>query len=634
MPRYKYIDDFRPMAEQHPMLSFLFPSSRQITTALGALNAASIGLSTSGSVGSSLDQLENSSSVTLCLVLEDGRDPRTAIIAAIQNGWSVVAIDSELDEKWQDPRDLLPHGCSFMGFRGDMARFLSEGYELVQSSLCAIHDIKELVIICVEQGNNFDKLKSLRGRLGVTDLRVLYNNVSTTVLSVASNEIVGDCPLKSQPIHSFVDEHILASNRLVQVWSFEGSRRLLGSTASVSSSETNAKKIGPRIKSEDNVKTAVTVSSARQTRTISKVAQLQKQQELASKKRIELSSKPARPPSIAVTDDTSESSSKCELQDSKTCNHRPPKTPMKKFTTRSLTEMVPWRRATTHANERPDSLRNGCRRNTEGDDVSSSQSLLQTDSKDTIMSLMSLHIDTSEKDFPSSMDSQSAYPHPVKEVHLTGVVPPSCMPRSASERQARIHEMVSPGVCDEPIKMNKKDISDSYLSMNTESTANSSLCGDDFDPPKNHSSSSETAAMDYEPGDFVEVKVGNTYQAGTIDKQLFKGIYNVILFGDTPAWNEKRSNVDIYKYCPERMPEVMARDIRPFTPAPLGEVVYVFVNGNERKCCVQGYSYSDSKELTTRHMKYVVKFAKKDGEWRTEKHRVPVQRAYRMLCEL
>jgi ribosomal protein L21E len=166
--------------------------------------------------------------------------------------------------------------------------------------------------------------------------------------------------------------------------------------------------------------------------------------------------------------------------------------------------------------------------------------------------------------------------------------------------------------------------------MRTESTSNSTFHEDGSDPPSAHSRPPRIT-HDYKPGDIVEVKVDNLYQVGMVDSQPFKGVYNVTLFSDTPAWNEKRAHVDIYQHSPERMPEVLSRDMRPFTPAPMGEIVFVFVNGSERKCCVHGYSYDGSDELSPSHMKYVVKFAKKDGEWRHEKHRVPVQRAYRKL---
>jgi hypothetical protein len=262
--------------------------------------------------------------------------------------------------------------------------------------------------------------------------------------------------------------------------------------------------------------------------------------------------------------------------------------------------------------KRPNISNTGDRRKTEGDEHDSSKGVLQTESNDTIMSLVSLHS-----------------PCPSKDV-VIDAVPPSCMPRSASERHARMYD----GILDDLRTMKQHVIrSESCTSVKTESTANSSAQNDEVN--QRNDSGTSIAAQEYKSGDFVEVRVGNVYQPGIIDKQPFKGVYNITLYGDTPAWNEKRSQVGIYQQSPERIPEVLARDIRPFTPAPLGEIVYVFISGKERKCCVHGYSYSSSEELTAKNMKYVVKFARKDGdEWRNEKHRVPVQRAYRMLCAI
>lgn len=630
MPQYKYIDRFQPLADQYPMLAFLFPSSRQITSALGALNAATVGISSGAaigdSIGSNLDQLDGVSSRTLCLVLGDGRHPRTAIVAAIQHGWSVVAIDAELDEKWQHPLDLLPSGCRFMGFRGDMNRFLVEGLELVHSSLCSISAIDHLVVICVEHGKNLDQLTSIRGRLGVTDLRVLYNNVPATVVSVSSADIIEDCPLKLAPKHRYVDEDILSSNKQVQVWNFQGSRRLTPASDETSLQTMNTLGVAnvksrPKIRSseEGSVKNVLQPSAHRRvTVANSKVAQLQKQQKLAYQKRLELSEKEGiehdKKSSIETTNDASHSLSKS--QEAQIANSKPPRT----SATKSFSDMVRRRRATIIPKKSTDIIDYVNRRAEGDDDPESSKGVLQTQSEDTIMSIMSLYTPDRSNAAPSIQDS------------VLDLVSPSCMPRSASERHARIHDIESNDNSLDLLRTMKREVLPaSSGSLNTESTANSSVHEDEtrdgIDPV--------SSLQEYEPGDFVEVKIGNIYQVGMIDKRCFKGIYNVTLFSDTPAWSKKRLSVDIYQQSPERMPEVLARDIRPFNPAPIGEVIYVFVNGNERKCCVHGYSYGNHDKLTARHMKYVVKFAKKDGdEWRSEKHRVPVQRAYRVLCDL
>jgi hypothetical protein len=259
---------------------------------------------------------------------------------------------------------------------------------------------------------------------------------------------------------------------------------------------------------------------------------------------------------------------------------------------------------------------------------------LKTESKDSLPSILSLHKPECPTFFERSksvsfLDRNNKSPPPVKDIllHLTGVVPPSSMPKSATERQARILD-----------KTCEKESSrvDPAQSLNSSAARDESLhsAARTESASRTESTSSPHQHREYAPGSIVEVKISDVYQPATIDSQPFKGVYNVTLFGDTPAWNEKRTHVDIYRQSPERMPEVLGRDLRPFAPAPVGEVIYVFVNGTERKCCVQGYSYEEGREeVDVGHMKYVVKFAKRDGGWRNEKHRVPVQRAYRRLCE-
>ena len=527
-PRYKYIDDFRSLEEQHPRLSFLFPNSRHVTLSMGALNAAIDGVSTASAfIDSSMDQPDILASSTLCLVLGDGQHPRTGILSAIQCGWNVVSIDSELDDKWVQGESLLPDGCNFMGFRGDMTRFLSEGMERVQSSLCCVSDIQQLVIICVERDGSFDQLKSLRGHLGISDLRMLYNSAPVNVISVSSDEVAGDCPLNIPPISSFVDEEILSKIRRVRVWNFQGSRR------------------NRKLNKENKKATNAFISTSNKRQTNSKVSQLQKQQDLAAQRRLELNTKSCDEP----------------RNDSSSINIERSNVSSKSFDT-------------------------PCRNKTIG------------------------------------LRAQSSL------VPLIHVVPPSCMPRSASERQARIYEVGSIDNHQDTLRTMKREFSPSNLSFNTASTADSSI--HEFDC----NDSGPQMTIIYNTGDFVEVRVGNIYQAGTIANQLFRGVYNVTLFGDTPAWKSKRLQVDIYQQSPECIPEVLARDIRPYTPAPLGETIYVFVNGRERKCRVHGYSYDDCDALTARHMKYIVKFASKNGGWRNEKHRVPVYRAYKLLDEV
>lgn len=250
----RYLEEYRQLAGRNPIYSSLFKNEEQITSSLAALNAASVHISSN----------------TLCLVLGDGRTPRTAVAAAMKYGWNVVSIDEKLDDKWIQPRS--PNTCRYICFQGSMSDFLSEGLDLVQSSLCSIAAIQELVVVCMEKDGGYGTLKSLKGRLGVSDLRVLYNNVSATLVSLSSEENEQECPLKTKPNEAFVDEDILADNRLVQVWKFQGSRKL-----------------------SDASSNAVPSRSASNKRSNSKVAQVQRQQDLARNNRMQSQKKLSTP---------------------------------------------------------------------------------------------------------------------------------------------------------------------------------------------------------------------------------------------------------------------------------------------------------------------------------------------------
>jgi hypothetical protein len=158
-----------------------------------------------------------------------------------------------------------------------MSDFLAEGLDVVQSSLCPVASIQRLVIVCLERNEKYDQLKSLRGRLGVSDLRVLCNNVTATIVSISldGDRNNNECPLKQPPTHSYLDEDILSPIQLVQIWNVQGSRRLSDSSYNT-----------PRSVNKQN----------------SKVAQLQRQQELARQNRIQSQKKPSK-------DDTDDDSS-------------------------------------------------------------------------------------------------------------------------------------------------------------------------------------------------------------------------------------------------------------------------------------------------------------------------------------
>lgn len=309
----RYLDEFHPLTARHPILSSLFKNEEQITSSLAALDAAT--LATSSKFGQ-----DASPSRTLCLVLGDGRTPRTAVLAALQYGWSVVAIEEKLDVKWcegeKKPRPLQLQDCRFMGYKGNMSQFLSEGLDAVEFRLCPISEITQLVIVCVEKGGGYDSLKSLRGRLGVSDLRVLYNNVSATIVSISSEENSDDCPLKQKPSHSFVDDDIVSNNRLVQVWNVKGTRRL----SNMESNDTMPRGASSR-------------------RANSKVSQLQRQQDLARQNKMKSQKKLT---DADDDDDDDASESEGSYEEKKQRNKRKSKSKRKSKRTSNISnELVP-----------------------------------------------------------------------------------------------------------------------------------------------------------------------------------------------------------------------------------------------------------------------------------------------------
>ena len=237
MADYKSIEQFLPLITDHQELATLFNTVEDITITLASLQAAStygtFKTSASGNGGGiGLESERKESSSVLCLVMGEGHIPRTSVLAAVENGWSVVAIESELGNKWQGPQNHLIDSVSgvsrYLGFRGTMDSFLVEGKEAIQTAQWFdVSKIRHLIIIAIERSTHFDHLKTLRGRCGIADLRMLYNNAPVTVISVApeENAAINDiecnerhCPFKFAPDHSFVDDH-----HHVQVWKFASS---------------------------------------------------------------------------------------------------------------------------------------------------------------------------------------------------------------------------------------------------------------------------------------------------------------------------------------------------------------------------------------------------------------------------
>lgn len=325
MMKYKYIEEFVALASQCPALESHFNSNEDISSSLASINAAmSYGsFSSSAFLTGDVDP-----SAVLCLVLGDGTSPRTALAAAIKNGWTVVAIDEKLDKSWVGRQDGLrgyPSAHRYVGFRGSMDDFLFKGKKMIQSSLREASDFRHLIVLCIERTNNFDQLCALRGRCGVADLRMIYNNIPVTVVSVSSPDLT-QCPFPStQACSKYLDNGILSSNRHVKVWNFESSKSGLVPTASVTVSSTSSE--ASSMTQFDNYSRQETAQISLAYTRSSKVAQLQLQEALAAVKNSEIRSK-QRSPAASINTSPSVISSE-DNRPSQTTRHRRSKTSSK-----------------------------------------------------------------------------------------------------------------------------------------------------------------------------------------------------------------------------------------------------------------------------------------------------------------
>ncbi|KAL7449124.1 hypothetical protein ACHAWC_001213 [Mediolabrus comicus] len=306
--KLKYIEEFMGLVSQCPALESHFNTSGQCSTSLASIHAAmSYGsFSSSAFVTGDVDP-----SSILCLVLGDGASPRTALAAAIKNGWTVVAIDENLDKSWVGSRDGLGNSSSahrYVGFKGTMNDFLFEGRQMIHSSLQdAFINFRHLIIICLESTSSFDNLKTLRGRCGVTDLRVIYNNIPATVVSVSSPDLT-QCPFQSTQACSYLDNCILSTNRHVKVWNFESSKRSFdasvpAATVTISTSSDTSSMTHNDNNSGGQDTAAVSLAYTRS----SKVAQLQLQEALAAMKNAEMRSRQRSSPTTITLPSTTPS---------------------------------------------------------------------------------------------------------------------------------------------------------------------------------------------------------------------------------------------------------------------------------------------------------------------------------------
>ena len=183
----------------------------------------------------------------VCLVLGEGKTPRTAILASQHYCWTTIAIDPSLSEEWKGcHHDDVPN---FVGYGGSLSDFMNDE-ELADSmtSSTTTRDgphtspppaPRHLVIIGIQPLHSSPSVR-LRDHGHINELRDRYGDVPTTVVSLRPipetnwfspsarmedgtvgsrrSKLEGD--LGYEPNFSYVDEGIFSQCRQVEVWNF------------------------------------------------------------------------------------------------------------------------------------------------------------------------------------------------------------------------------------------------------------------------------------------------------------------------------------------------------------------------------------------------------------------------------
>ena len=162
----------------------------------------------------------------VCLVLGEGRTPRTAVLCAVHYGWTSYAIDPTLSEGWDGYHEDIP---GFTGYSGTVAEFVDN----TEDSIIEIQNqsVKHLVIIGIQKEK--DKLR-LKGNAHVCEIRDRYNDVPTTLVSISPVRKATLAPKRRKgqymsklekdigydPNISFLDGAVFSECRLIEVWNF------------------------------------------------------------------------------------------------------------------------------------------------------------------------------------------------------------------------------------------------------------------------------------------------------------------------------------------------------------------------------------------------------------------------------
>ena len=162
----------------------------------------------------------------VCLVLGEGRTPRTAILAAQHYGWTSYSIDPVMSEGWDGYHDDIP---GFTGYSGTIADFV----ENTEDSIIEIQNqsVQHLVIIGIQKQK--DQLR-LKGLGNITEIRARYNDVPTTLVSISPVRKATLAPKRRSgqylsklekdigydPNCSYIDGGVFSQCRLIEVWNF------------------------------------------------------------------------------------------------------------------------------------------------------------------------------------------------------------------------------------------------------------------------------------------------------------------------------------------------------------------------------------------------------------------------------
>lgn len=162
----------------------------------------------------------------VCLVLGEGRTPRTAVLCAVHYGWTSYSIDPYLAEGWDGYHTDIP---GFTGYSGTLTDFVDN----TEDSIIEMQNqsVKHLVIIAIQKKKDQVRLK---GDGNIMEIRARYNDVPTTLVSISPVRKATLAPKRRSgqylsklekdigydPNCSYIDGGVFSECRLMEVWNF------------------------------------------------------------------------------------------------------------------------------------------------------------------------------------------------------------------------------------------------------------------------------------------------------------------------------------------------------------------------------------------------------------------------------